>query len=143
MPQSAAGARVEPPVSLPMAISHMPSATATAPPEVEPPGTRARSAGLPGVPKCGLVPTPEKANSLMLVLATITAPAARRRRTTGASAVAGLPSSARMREPARVTSPATSNRSLMLTMAPSSGPSARPAAIRASAASAAARALSA
>ncbi len=42
--------RVEPPVSLPMAISHMPSATATAPPEVEPPGMRLRSAGLPGVP---------------------------------------------------------------------------------------------
>ena len=35
------------------------------------------------------MPTPEKANSLMLVLATITAPAARSRRTTGASALAG------------------------------------------------------
>ncbi len=58
IPQSAAGARVEPPVSLPMAISHIASATATAPPEVEPPGARARSAGLPGVPKCGLVPMP-------------------------------------------------------------------------------------
>ena len=33
MPHSAAGMRVEPPVSLPMAISHMPSATATAPPD--------------------------------------------------------------------------------------------------------------
>ena len=32
---------------------------------------------------------PEKANSVMLVLATITAPAARSRRTTAASAVAG------------------------------------------------------
>ena len=40
MPHSAAGMRVEPPVSLPMAISHMPSATATAPPDDEPPGTR-------------------------------------------------------------------------------------------------------
>ena len=50
MPQSAAGMRVEPPVSLPMAISHMPSAAATAPPELEPPGMRVRSAGLPGVP---------------------------------------------------------------------------------------------
>ena len=122
MPQNEAGARVEPPVSLPTAISHMPSATATAPPEVEPPGTRARSAGLAGVPKCGLVPMPWKANSLMLVLATITAPARRSRCTATASATAGLPSSARMREPARVTSPATSNRSLMVTMAPSSGP---------------------
>ena len=34
--------RVEPPVSVPIAISHMPSATATPPPEVEPPGARAR-----------------------------------------------------------------------------------------------------
>ncbi len=50
MPHSAAGMRVEPPVSLPIAISHMPSATATPPPEVEPPGTRSRSNGLPGVP---------------------------------------------------------------------------------------------
>jgi hypothetical protein len=32
----------------------------------------------------------EKANSVMLVLATITAPAARSRRTTGASASAGF-----------------------------------------------------
>ena len=80
-PHSAAGMRTEPPVSVPMAISHMPSATATAAPADEPPGTRARSRGLPGVPKCGLAPMPEKANSVMLVLATITAPAARNRRT--------------------------------------------------------------
>ncbi len=59
MPQNAAGMRVEPPVSEPMPISHMPSPTATAAPEDEPPGTRLRSAGLPGVPKCGLVPMPE------------------------------------------------------------------------------------
>ena len=50
MPQNAAGMRVEPPVSEPMAMSHMPSATATAAPDDEPPGMRARSAGLPGVP---------------------------------------------------------------------------------------------
>src|SRR5579872_87615 len=100
MPQIAAGIRQEPPVSLPMAISHMPSAAATAAPDDEPPGTRARSAGLAGVPKWGLAPMPVKANSDMLVLATITAPAARRRRTIGASAVAGLPSSASTFDPA-------------------------------------------
>ena len=50
MPQNAAGARTEPPVSLPIATSHIPSATATAALEEEPPGTRLRSAGLPGVP---------------------------------------------------------------------------------------------
>src|SRR5262249_1672670 len=70
IPQSAPGIRHEPPVSVPIAISHMPSATATAAPEDEPPGTRLRSAGLAGVPKCGLAPTPVYANSLMLVLAT-------------------------------------------------------------------------
>src|SRR5438128_826977 len=32
-PHSAAGIRVEPPVSVPIVISHMPSATATAPPD--------------------------------------------------------------------------------------------------------------
>ena len=86
---------------------------------------------------------PEKANSVMLVLATITAPAARSRRTIAASAAAGAASSARIFEPARVGSPATSNKSLMLTIAPSSGPSEMPSAARASAASAAARAASA
>ena len=50
MPHSAAGMRVEPPVSVPIAMSHMRSAAATAAPDEEPPGTRARSAGLPGVP---------------------------------------------------------------------------------------------
>ena len=114
MPQSAAGMRVEPPVSLPIAISHMPSATATAPPDDEPPGTRVRSAGLPGVPKCGLAPMPEKANSRHVGLGDDhRAGRAQPRAPTGASAAAGLPSSASTLEPARVTSPATSNRSLM------------------------------
>ena len=58
-PQNAPGMRVEPPVSVPIAMSHMPSATDTPAPEDEPPGTRLRSAGLPGVPKCGLAPRPE------------------------------------------------------------------------------------
>ena len=139
-PHKPAGTRTEPPVSVPMAMSHRPSPTATAAPEDEPPGTRVRSCGLPGVPKCGLAPMPENANSVMLVLATITAPAARSRCTTGASAAAGLPSSARTFEPARVTSPATSNRSLIVTIIPSTGPSEAPRAARPSAASAAARA---
>jgi hypothetical protein len=75
----------------------------------------------------------------MLVLATITAPAARSRRTAGASAVAGGASASTF-DPARVGSPATSNRSLMVMMAPSSGPRLVPLRARASAASAAARA---
>jgi len=52
MPHSAAGWRIEPRVSEPSAMTHMPSACATAAPEEEPPGTRAarRSHGLRGVP---------------------------------------------------------------------------------------------
>ena len=50
MPQTAAGMRTEPPVSVPSAATAMPSATETAAPAEEPPGTRLRSAGLPGVP---------------------------------------------------------------------------------------------
>ena len=51
-PHNAAGTRTEPRVSLPSAITHMPSAWATAAPQEEPPGTRpvARSQGLRGVP---------------------------------------------------------------------------------------------
>ena len=50
MPHNAAGMRTEPPVSVPSAATAMPSATDTAAPDDEPPGTRLRSAGLPGVP---------------------------------------------------------------------------------------------
>jgi len=100
---------MEPPVSEPSPATHKPAATDTAAPEDEPPGARATaaSAGLAGVPKCGLAPTPENANSLMLVLPSTAAPAARRRATAGASAAAaGRP--CRMTEPASVVSPATS-----------------------------------
>jgi hypothetical protein len=64
--------------------------------------------------------TPEKANSVMLVLPTMTAPAALRRATIGASAVAAGRSASAV-EPARVTSPATSNKSLIDTGSPASG----------------------
>src|SRR5262245_28744513 len=40
MPQKAAGMRHDPPVSVPMVAVVMPSATLTAPPEVDPPGMR-------------------------------------------------------------------------------------------------------
>ena len=51
-PFRAAGMRTEPPVSVPMAATAMPSATETAAPEEEPPGIRrfSRSHGLAGVP---------------------------------------------------------------------------------------------
>ena len=51
-PFSAAGMRTDPRVSLPSAITLMPSAAATPAPDDEPPGTRPvlRSQGLRGVP---------------------------------------------------------------------------------------------
>ena len=51
-PHSAAGMRIEPPVSEPMPTSAMPSLTDTAAPDDEPPGIRlfSRSQGLRGVP---------------------------------------------------------------------------------------------
>ena len=64
-PDKAAGMRVEPPVSLPIAISAIPSTTETTAPEEDPPGIRVRSCGLPGSGSCGLVPRPENANSVI------------------------------------------------------------------------------
>ena len=63
-PCSAAGMRIEPPVSEPSAAQAAPVATVTAPPEVLPPGMRGVGlsgavTGLTGVPWCGLMPTPE------------------------------------------------------------------------------------
>ena len=52
MPHRAAGMRIDPPVSEPIAATHIPVATETAAPDEEPPGIRAApaSAGLTGVP---------------------------------------------------------------------------------------------
>src|SRR3989442_963320 len=66
------------------------------------------------------MPIPEKANSVMLLRPMTTAPAARSRATTTASAVAGA-ASRRTFEPAVVTSPAMSKRSLIETGRPASG----------------------
>ena len=51
MPQSAAGWRIEPPVSVPSAHGASLAATAAALPPEEPPGTRPRSHGLRTGPK--------------------------------------------------------------------------------------------
>ena len=127
-PHKAAGTRMEPPVSEPRPATARPKATDTAAPDEEPPGMRATCAshGFTGVPWCGLMPTPEKANSVMLVLPIRAAPAARKRATAGASAVAaGSPS--RTTEPAIVVSEATSYKSLMDTGCPAKGPKGTPA----------------
>ena len=136
--------RIDPAVSDPSPATASPSATETAAPDDEPPGMRATtaSAGLRGVPWCGLMPTPEKANSVMLVLPTIAAPASRSRATAAASCTAGG-APRRSTEPASVVRPATSYRSFTDTGSPASGGSGSPRASRSSAARAAASASSA
>src|SRR5688572_19735044 len=96
MPQNAAGCRTEPPVSDPRAIGTMPAATAAAEPPEEPPGTRSRSCGFRAGPYALYSFDEPIANSSMFVLATTTAPAARRRVMTVASN--GLTYPARMRD---------------------------------------------
>ena len=104
-------------------------ATETPAPEDDPPGIRG-SPGSPtalpkrpsqaaGVGKCGLVPTPENANSTMWVRPIMAPPAAFRRATAGLSDCAGA-EPARTCDPARVGCPATSNRSLTENGSPAS-----------------------
>ena len=50
-PQNAAGSRIDPPVSLPMASGTSPAATAAADPPEDPPGTRPRSHGFEVEPR--------------------------------------------------------------------------------------------
>ncbi|GAO27353.1 hypothetical protein ALISP_7173 [Alicycliphilus sp. B1] len=140
-PLRAAGMRIEPPVSEPRAMKAAPVATDTPAPEDEPPGTRAgpgrapwRASCAAGVPKCGFTPTPEKANSTMCVCPTMAAPARRRRATAVQSAGAGGASASTV-EPAAVTMPRMSNRSLTETARPASGSRATPGAAAAARAS--------
>src|SRR5207248_565409 len=79
MPQSAAGWRIEPPVSVPIAQGARPPATAAAEPPLEPPGTRARSHGLRVVWKPLFSVELPIANSSRFVFPTSTAPASRSR----------------------------------------------------------------
>src|SRR5712691_13266318 len=82
MPVSAAGCRIDPPVSLPSAAIASPDATAAADPPLEPPGTRSRPHGL----WTGQYPEfsfdEPIANSSQFVLPRKTAPSDSRRSTT-------------------------------------------------------------
>src|SRR2546421_7245167 len=98
IPHSAAGWRIEPPVSVPSAHGASPAATAAALPPEEPPGTRVRSQGLSTAPKAEFSFDEPIANSSWFVLASKAAPAERRRAT--AVAVYGGRYPSRMREPA-------------------------------------------
>ena len=81
-PQSAAGWRIDPPVSLPSEIGVMFAATAAAEPPDEPPGTREGSSGFFVGPKAEFSVDEPMANSSRFVLPTGTAPAASTRSTT-------------------------------------------------------------
>src|ERR1700721_4505870 len=79
MPHTAAGWRIEPPVSVPMASGASYAATAAADPPDEPPGIRVRSHGLRLGPKAEFSVEEPMANSSMLVLPMMIAPACRSR----------------------------------------------------------------
>ncbi|SKV53489.1 Uncharacterised protein [Mycobacteroides abscessus subsp. abscessus] len=85
MPCSPAGTRPEPAVSVPIAISACPVATATADPELEPPLMYSGRRESDTAPYGERVPTSPVANWSRLVLPTTTAPAARSAATAGAS----------------------------------------------------------
>ncbi len=86
-PQQLAGARMEPPLSVPTASGASPAATAAAAPPLDPPAVRDRSHGFRVGPKTRLSVTALCPNSGVLVFPSTTAPAARSRSTTGASTV--------------------------------------------------------
>src|SRR5919197_244851 len=141
MPQKLLGMRIEPPPWVPMANGPMRVATAAPAPPLEPPGVRSRCHGLREMPVTGLSVTPLKPNSGVVVLPSMTAPAALRRSTTGASSDGT--SSAYSFEPRIVRTPLVITRSLIDTGTPCSGPSASPRITARSAACAACRAASA
>ncbi len=75
-PQSDAGCRTEPPVSVPSAQTASPAATAAAEPPLEPPGTVSRSHGLWTGPYAEFSFEEPIANSSQFVLPSSTVPAA-------------------------------------------------------------------
>src|SRR5436190_19406048 len=94
-----AGDVTEPSVSVPMAAAQQLDAAAAPEPELDPDGLRSSTYGLRVCPPRPLHPLDECvdrkfAHSLRFVLPRITAPAARRRAATNASADAGAPPSA-------------------------------------------------
>ena len=89
-PQFDAGIRIEPAPSDAVAAAHSPAATAAALPPLDPPGLRSVFHGLRVIPKAGPSVSPMIASSGVFVLPMTIAPAARRRRTSSLSWVAGF-----------------------------------------------------
>ncbi len=140
-PHSAAGWRMEPPVSEPSASGANPAATATALPPDEPPGTFVGSCGFRVGPKAEFSVDEPIANSSRLVLPTTMAPATRTRSTTVASYGGVHPS--RIFDEQVVGTPRVHRLSLSAIGTPASAPGSAPAATAASISSARARAESA
>src|SRR6185437_3262817 len=84
-PQNAAGRRMLPPVSVPKPPRNRPAATPLPVPELDPPGQVRVSHGFRGSGKGFDGSGAPMANSIVVTLPVITAPAARSRATTGAS----------------------------------------------------------
>src|SRR6516165_7791235 len=84
-PHSAAGCRMDPPVSDPSAIGMRPAATPAADPPLVPPGIRSSAHGLRTGPNAEFSFDEPIANSSQFVLPTMTAPASSSRETTVAS----------------------------------------------------------
>jgi hypothetical protein len=85
MPQNAAGWRIEPPVSVPVAAGARRAAMAAAEPPEEPPGTACASHGFFTAPNAEFSFAEPIANSSQLSLPRVTVPASRKRSTTVAS----------------------------------------------------------
>src|SRR5262249_33665257 len=119
MPQSAAGWRMDPPVSEPSASGTIRAATAAADPPLDPPGVRSSAQGLCVGPNAEFSVEDPMANSSQLVLPTTTAPA-RSRRATAVASYGGTYDS-RMRDDAVVATPRVQRLSLSATGTPASG----------------------
>src|SRR5688572_11934731 len=136
MPVSAAGWRIDPPVSVAVAAGAKRAATAAAEPPELPPGTASASQGLRTGPYHEVSLDEPMANSSMFVLPSVTAPASFRRPTTCASY--GATKFESILEPQEETQPLVQKMSLCAMGTPVSGP-ARPAARALSASRACAR----
>src|SRR5437588_2414887 len=86
-PQQAAGIRIEPPPSEPVAHGTMPAATAAPDPPEDPPGVRVRSHGLRVMPFASVAVHGKIMSSGTFVIPIGIAPAARSRRTASEAAV--------------------------------------------------------
>src|SRR5580700_12040743 len=118
-PHSAAGCRMDPPVSVPSEYGTEPAATVAALPPLLPPGTRSMSQGLPTGPYAEFSVDDPMANSSQLVLPTQTAPASNKRCT--AVPVYGGLNPLRIFDPAVVSMPSTQSTSLSAMGMPHSG----------------------